>query len=116
MAYEYLVLDHNEGVATLTLNRPEKQNALSQGLMAELRDALRDVQKQKEDAVRQQDFTKAGELRDREVELREQMRSILQARRDEESKPADEEASATAEPVDLRTPVVSEEDIAQIVA
>lgn len=40
MAYEYLLLEHDEGVATLTLNRPEKQNALSQGLMAELRDAL----------------------------------------------------------------------------
>lgn len=40
MAYEYLVLEHDEGVATLTLNRPEKQNALSQGLMAELRDVL----------------------------------------------------------------------------
>ena len=75
---------------------------------------LRDVQKQKEDAVRQQDFSKAGELRDREVELREQMRSILQARRDEEAKPAEE--SAAAEPTELRTPVVGEEDIAQIVA
>jgi ATP-dependent Clp protease ATP-binding subunit ClpC len=75
---------------------------------------LRDVQKQKEDAVRQQDFSKAGELRDREVELREQMRSILQARRDEETKPAEE--LAAAEPSELRTPVVSEEDIAQIVA
>ncbi|MEB3361179.1 MAG: ATP-dependent Clp protease ATP-binding subunit [Synechococcaceae cyanobacterium] len=76
---------------------------------------LRDVQKQKDDAVRQQDFSKAGELRDREVELREQMRSILQARRDEEAKPA-EESAAAAEPTELRTPVVGEEDIAQIVA
>jgi enoyl-CoA hydratase/carnithine racemase len=40
MAYEYLLLQQSEGVATLTLNRPEKQNALSQGLMAELRDVL----------------------------------------------------------------------------
>ncbi|MFO0018036.1 MAG: ATP-dependent Clp protease ATP-binding subunit, partial [Synechococcaceae cyanobacterium] len=76
---------------------------------------LRDVQKQKEDAVRQQDYSKAGELRDREVELREQMRSILQARRDEDTKPA-EETSAASEPSELRTPVVGEEDIAQIVA
>ena len=76
---------------------------------------LRDVQKQKEDAVRQQDYSKAGELRDREVELREQMRSILQARRDEDTKPA-EENSAASEPSELRTPVVGEEDIAQIVA
>jgi ATP-dependent Clp protease ATP-binding subunit ClpC len=75
---------------------------------------LRDVQKQKDDAVRQQDFSKAGELRDREVELREQMRSILQARRDEETKPADD--LSASEPSELRTPVVGEEDIAQIVA
>ncbi|HXG18900.1 MAG TPA: enoyl-CoA hydratase/isomerase family protein [Methylomirabilota bacterium] len=40
MAYEYLLRQQSEGVAILTLNRPEKQNALSQGLMAELRDVL----------------------------------------------------------------------------
>ncbi|MEB3265702.1 MAG: ATP-dependent Clp protease ATP-binding subunit [Cyanobacteriota bacterium] len=77
---------------------------------------LRAVQKDKEDAVRQQDFGKAGELRDKEVELREQIRSILQARRNEE--PA-AEADATPEaPADDsgRQPVVTEEDIAQIVA
>ena len=50
----------------------------------ELDKQLRGVQKQKEDSVRQQDFAKAGELRDKEVELREQIRSILQARRDDE--------------------------------
>jgi ATP-dependent Clp protease ATP-binding subunit ClpC len=89
---------------------------------------LRDVQKQKEEAVREQDFTKAGELRDREVELRDQLRSILQARRDEE--PGAEEATASALPVTataeeagetpgeagVRTPLVTEEDIAHIVA
>ncbi|MEB3194161.1 MAG: ATP-dependent Clp protease ATP-binding subunit [Cyanobacteriota bacterium] len=81
---------------------------------------LRDVQKQKEDAVRSQDFGKAGELRDKEVELREQIRSILQARKDDEDgteTPASPEPAGVlvAEP-DLRTPVVTEEDIAQIVA
>ncbi len=92
---------------------------------------LRNVQKQKEEAVREQDFTKAGELRDKEVELREQIRTILQSRRVEE--PATESglaaisggavAEAAAEPVTEpsgeeagRTPVVTEEDIAQIVA
>merc|ERR1712146_24481 len=39
---------------------------------------LRAVQKQKETAVRDQDFTKAGELREKEVELREQLRPLLQ--------------------------------------
>jgi ATP-dependent Clp protease ATP-binding subunit ClpC len=90
---------------------------------------LRQVQKQKEDAVRQQDFTKAGELRDREVELREQIRSILQARKGEAATEAATEAEldspqlelgvafASAENSDLdRSPVVTEEDIANIVA
>jgi ATP-dependent Clp protease ATP-binding subunit ClpC len=86
---------------------------------------LREVQKQKEEAVRQQDYAKAGELRDREVELREQLRSILQARRDEEpagagsletaAVPASPSGGLTA-PEPLRTPLVTEEDIAHIVA
>ena len=85
---------------------------------------LRAVQKDKEDAVREQDFTKAGELRDKEVELREQIRTILQARKDEEPAEAEPEAdaavataTAVAEGPDSdRAPVVTEEDIAQIVA
>ena len=79
---------------------------------------LREIQKQKEDAVREQDFTKAGELRDKEVELREQIRTILQTRKEDEA-PAEEGAVAVvAEPVadGERTPMVTEEDIAQIVA
>ncbi|MFM7236811.1 MAG: ATP-dependent Clp protease ATP-binding subunit [Cyanobium sp.] len=88
---------------------------------------LREVQKQKEDAVRSQDFAKAGELRDKEVELRQQIRSILQARKeDEESEDTSSPSPTTAETAvveanegvhgDLRTPVVTGEDIAQIVA
>jgi ATP-dependent Clp protease ATP-binding subunit ClpC len=85
---------------------------------------LRDVQKQKEDAVRSQDFAKAGELRDREVELRQQIRTILQTRREEEEEGAttlpssilSEGASVEAPPADTLSPVVTEEDIAQIVA
>jgi ATP-dependent Clp protease ATP-binding subunit ClpC len=86
---------------------------------------LRDVQKQKEEAVRQQDFTKAGELRDKEVELREQIRSILQARRDEEpATPVEGDGEALTPSVlsefsgssgEVRAPLVTEEDIAQIV-
>ena len=84
---------------------------------------LREIQKQKDDAVREQDFGKAGELRDKEVELREQIRSILQSRKEEE--PAAEGSAevegdgavAVAEvPAIDRNPVVTEEDIAHIVA
>ncbi|MEB3159262.1 MAG: ATP-dependent Clp protease ATP-binding subunit [Synechococcus sp.] len=94
---------------------------------------LRKVQKDKEDAVREQDFTKAGELRDKEVELREQIRTLLQSSREavdaaaptaETSAEAAESpagVTAVAEPSTtetpaLNTPVVDEEDIAQIVA
>ena len=91
---------------------------------------LRDIQKQKDEAVREQDFVKAGELRDKEVELRDQIRSILQNRK--EDKPAAESTEASAEATSTETPVavvdapvaavtesgpmVTEEDIAQIVA
>jgi ATP-dependent Clp protease ATP-binding subunit ClpC len=78
---------------------------------------LRAVQKDKEDAVREQDFSKAGELRDKEVELRDQIRSILQARKDEEpGAPAETIALAEAPAEIGRTPMVTEEDIAHIVA
>jgi ATP-dependent Clp protease ATP-binding subunit ClpC len=85
---------------------------------------LRDVQKQKEDAVRSQDFAKAGELRDREVELRQQIRSILQTRREEEDGDSGAVSSTTATfgtpgeaaSPEMLSPVVTEEDIAQIVA
>jgi ATP-dependent Clp protease ATP-binding subunit ClpC len=82
---------------------------------------LRDVQKQKEDAVRAQDYAKAGELRDKEVELRQQIRSILQARKEDEVDGQSPLALGEAVPgeapsPELGTPVVTEEDIAQIVA
>ncbi|QNJ06347.1 ATP-dependent Clp protease ATP-binding subunit ClpC [Synechococcus sp. MEDNS5] len=91
---------------------------------------LRTVQKEKEDAVREQDFSRAGELRDKEVELRDRIRSLLQSTRQESSAegqvsedastqvitaPTDE-SGATALAVAGTTPVVNEEDIAQIVA
>jgi len=90
---------------------------------------LRAVQKEKEDAVREQDFTKAGELREKEVELREQIRNLLQNSRAESAPaaeaaaetaetPAAEASVAVAEPTSTEpsSPVVDEEDIAQIVA
>ena len=95
---------------------------------------LRAVQKDKEEAVREQDFTKAGELREKEVELREQIRSLLQNARGEaattgETTQAEPEASAeasteaastvtasSATTAEASSPVVDEEDIAQIVA
>ena len=80
---------------------------------------LRSVQKEKEDAVRDQDFTKAGELREKEVELREQIRSLLQANKDEVKADATSESgetAATEATASDSSPMVNEEDIAQIVA
>lgn len=80
---------------------------------------LRSVQKEKEDAVRDQDFTKAGELREKEVELREQIRSLLQTNKDEVKADATSESGETAAieaPASDSSPMVNEEDIAQIVA
>jgi ATP-dependent Clp protease ATP-binding subunit ClpC len=85
---------------------------------------LRTVQKEKEDAVREQDFAKAGELRDKEVELRDQIRNILQARKSEGAaaggETSDEPTAAASEAHALedldRGPTVTEEDIAHIVA
>jgi len=48
MAHEYLVVERKDRVATITLNRPEKHNALSQGLLAELRDALDGIEVDKD--------------------------------------------------------------------
>jgi ATP-dependent Clp protease ATP-binding subunit ClpC len=77
---------------------------------------LRTVQKDKEDAVRDQDFAKAGELREKEVELREKIRALMQtSRSSSEEAPSDESAATTPAVVDT-TPMVSEEDIAHIVA
>ncbi|MCB4377508.1 MULTISPECIES: ATP-dependent Clp protease ATP-binding subunit [unclassified Synechococcus] len=80
---------------------------------------LRSVQKDKEDAVRDQDFTKAGELREKEVELREQIRSLLQANKDEVKADTSSEAGETKAVESVApdsSPMVNEEDIAQIVA
>ena len=43
MDYDFIQLEKDNGVATLTLNRPEKMNALSAALLREFSDALDDV-------------------------------------------------------------------------
>jgi ATP-dependent Clp protease ATP-binding subunit ClpC len=69
----------------------------------ELDKELRQVLKEKDDAVRSQDFDRAGELRDREMEIKAEIRAIAQSKKGEGG---NEDAS----------PIVDEEDIAQIVA
>jgi len=84
----------------------------------ELDRQLRQVLAQKDEAVRDQDFTKAGQLRDQEVDLKQQIRDIIQGSRSQtetsSSKTMDTEQS-TSFGAD-GSPLVTEEDIAAIVA
>ena len=69
----------------------------------ELDQELRELLKSKDEAVRGQDFEKAGQLREREMEIKAQINSIALSK-----KGASEDVN--------KTPTVTEEDIAQIVA
>jgi ATP-dependent Clp protease ATP-binding subunit ClpC len=64
----------------------------------ELKRELTGVSKSKDEAVRLQDFGKAGKLRDQELQLNSQLHPELE------------------NPQDVKIPIVDEEDIAQIVA
>ncbi len=69
----------------------------------ELDKELRQILKQKDDAVRAQDFDKAGELRDREMEIKAEIKTIAQTKKNEKT---DEDDS----------PFVDSEQIAHVVA
>jgi ATP-dependent Clp protease ATP-binding subunit ClpC len=69
----------------------------------ELDQELRRVLREKDAAVRAQDFDKAGELRDREMEIRQQIRAIAAAKKAEDSSRTE-------------LPEVTEEDVAQVVS
>jgi len=69
----------------------------------ELDKELRKILKDKDDAVRSQDFDKAGELRDREMEIKSEIKAIAQNKKTSEENHED-------------SPNVTEEDIAHIVA
>ena len=69
----------------------------------ELDKELREILKQKDDAVRSQDFDRAGELRDREMEIKEEIRNIASTKKNEEDGGED-------------SPQVDSEEIAHIVA
>lgn len=69
----------------------------------ELDKELRELLKQKDEAVRGQDFESAGRLRDREMEIKAQIAAIAQSKKD-------------GTETNKEVCVVTEEDIAQIVA
>ncbi|BAQ61372.1 ATP-dependent Clp protease [Geminocystis sp. NIES-3708] len=68
----------------------------------ELDKELRQVLKEKDEAVRSQDFDKAGELRDREMEIKSEIRGLADLKK--------------KNPQVTDSPIVTEEEIAHIVA
>ncbi len=79
---------------------------------------LRQIQKQKEESVRDQNFDQAGQLREKEKELSAKIKEVLQNKKEStaenESNSADN--SVKNDSILLHNPLVSEEDVAHIVA
>jgi ATP-dependent Clp protease ATP-binding subunit ClpC len=79
---------------------------------------LRQIQKQKEESVRDQNFDQAGQLREKEMELSAKIKEVLdnkkESRTDDESD-IDTNSVKTDSKL-LQNPMVSEEDVAHIVA
>jgi len=77
---------------------------------------LRQVQKQKEESVRDQNFDQAGQLREKEMELSAKIKEVLENQKESNV----EENSVSETPNDntnvLQSPQVNEEDVAHIVA
>ena len=59
MEFKYIIYEKNEGVATITLNRPEALNAFSKDVVEEILHALEDIET--DEAVRVVVLTGAGE-------------------------------------------------------
>ena len=78
---------------------------------------LRQVQKQKEESVRDQNFDQAGQLREKEMELSAKIKEVLDNKK--ESKVGDQSDADNSIKIDsklVQSPLVSEEDVAHIVA
>jgi ATP-dependent Clp protease ATP-binding subunit ClpC len=82
-------------------SRVHLRNSQASPATKELKRELRQVTKEKDEAVKVQNFDQAGLLRDRELELEAQLKALLENK--------DERIASI-------TPIVDEEDIAQIVA
>ena len=79
---------------------------------------LRQIQKQKEESVRDQNFDQAGQLREKEMELSAKIKEVLENKKEST---AEDESNLDSNLVKkdsnlLQGPLVSEEDVAHIVA
>ena len=79
---------------------------------------LRQVQKQKEESVRDQNFDQAGVLREKEIELSAKIKELLENKKESSEKNDTSNAKETTEnnSTIIHDPLVSEEDVAHIVA
>jgi ATP-dependent Clp protease ATP-binding subunit ClpC len=82
-------------------SRVHLRNSQASPALKQLKRELRQVTQQKDEAVKEQDFDKAGQLRDRELELEAQLKALLENKQEQNA---------------AITPILDEEDIAQIVA
>jgi len=79
---------------------------------------LREIQKQKEESVREQNFDQAGQLREKEMELSAKIKEVLENKKESST---EVESNQNTEIIKndsklLQNPMVSEEDVAHIVA
>ena len=80
---------------------------------------LRQVQKQKEESVRDQNFDQAGQLREKEMELSAKIKEVLDNKKEStagDGDQSDADNSVKSDSKLLQSPLVSEEDVAHIVA
>jgi len=79
---------------------------------------LRQIQKQKEESVRDQNFDQAGQLREKEIELTSKIKELLENKKETTSQEDSGTVSDTSKKnlIALQNPLVSEEDVAHIVA
>ncbi len=78
---------------------------------------LRQVQKQKEESVRDQNFDQAGQLREKEMELSAKIKEVLDNKKESTAgEQSDVDNSVKSDSNLLQSPLVCEEDVAHIVA
>ena len=79
---------------------------------------LRQIQKQKEESVRDQNFDQAGQLREKEMELSAKIKEVLENKKESatDNESTIDTNTVKNDPKLLQNPMVSEEDVAHIVA
>lgn len=78
---------------------------------------LRQIQKKKEESVRDQNFDQAGQLREKEMELSAKIKEVLDNKKESiTGDQSDADNSVKSDSKLLQSPLVSEEDVAHIVA